>query len=148
MRDENGYSQKRLAEYTAKSGGEISKLLALLELDPAVQKIAREDDAGRLGCRHLYPLTRLTPVSQQQAIAKIQRDQLTAAQVERLAVEMKGDERGPRKRGAPVKQLRFRTGAASVTVTFRKRDVSTTEVAAALDEARAQVGAPSRADAS
>ena len=119
----------------------------MLELDPAVQKIAREDDTGRLRCRHLYPLTQLTPISQRQAIAKIQRDGLTAAQVERLAAEMKDDDRVPRKRGAPVKQLRFRTGAASVTVTFRKRDVSTTEVAAALDEARAQVEASSRPDA-
>ena len=138
LRDENGYSQKRLAEYTGKSKSDISKLLALLELDPAVQKIAREDSTGRLGRRHLYPLIQLPPTSQQKAIARIQRDEPTAAQVEQLVVRMMDEKHGVKKRGAPVKRLQFRTATATVTVVFRKRDVSPDEIVSALDEARGQ----------
>ena len=54
LRDANGYSQQDLARETGKSEGEISKLLAILDLDPAVQKAAREDQSGRITRRHLY----------------------------------------------------------------------------------------------
>ena len=43
-----------------------------------------------------------------------------------------------------MRHFRFPTGAATVTVTCRKKDISTAEVATALDEARAQLGEPYR----
>ena len=59
LRDANGYTQKDLARATGKSEGEISKLLAILELDPAVQKAARQDETGRITKRHLYAVAKL-----------------------------------------------------------------------------------------
>ena len=142
LRDANGYTQKRLAQETGKSEAEISKLLALLDLDPAVQKIARDANTGSLGRRHLYPLTKLRPADQRRVVQQVQNERLTAAQVEVLARSIRRTGEEPKKRGAPVKHFRFPTGAATVTVTFRKKDISTAEVATALDEARAQLGEP------
>lgn len=54
LRNANKYSQRDLARETGKSEGEISKLLAILQLDPTAQKVAREDQTGRVTRRHLY----------------------------------------------------------------------------------------------
>ena len=139
LRDAGGYSQKRIAEETGKSQGEISKLLSLLELDPEVQRAAREDITGRITKSHLYAVTKLPPEGQRKWIALVERDGLTMAELDKLVERQRVRPGEPKRRGAPVKQVRFSTSAATVTVTFRKRDVSSSDVAAALDEARLQV---------
>jgi len=64
----------------------------------------------------------------------------SAVELERLVAEGQNRQAQPKKRGAPVRQIRFATSAATVTVTFRKKNVSNAEVASALDEARTQIG--------
>jgi ParB family transcriptional regulator, chromosome partitioning protein len=84
LRDANGWSQKQLADETGKPEAEISKLLKLLELEPSVQKEARDDATGALSFRHLYNIARL-PLTDQAAIASAVRQQgLSAVETERL----------------------------------------------------------------
>src|SRR5205807_2031483 len=53
LREANGYSQKELAVATSKPESEISRLLSLLRLDPAVQQEARNDPQATFTRRHL-----------------------------------------------------------------------------------------------
>src|SRR5205085_10342630 len=46
LRDANGYTQKQLAVLTGKPESEVSRLLSLLKLDPAVQVEARSESGG------------------------------------------------------------------------------------------------------
>jgi hypothetical protein len=59
--------------------------------------------------------------------------------MEELAAERVQSLRGHKRRGAPVSHHRFSTSQALVSVTFRKKDVTTKDILAALDEARLQV---------
>jgi ParB/RepB/Spo0J family partition protein len=87
LRDTNRYAQKDLARETGKSEGEISKLLALLSLDPAVQKLAREDHTGRISRRHLYAVRCLPAEQQLTLIRKAQEEGVPAADMELLAAK-------------------------------------------------------------
>lgn len=44
--------------------------------------------------------------------------------------------------GAPVHRRRFQTSHATITITFHKREVSTEDILAALDEVQLRVRAP------
>jgi len=147
LRDGAGFSQKRIAKETGKSEGEISKLLSLQQLDAEVQKATREDTTSRITKSHLYALTKLPPEAQRKLIALVQRDGLTTAELEKLVEREHVRPGKPKRRGALVKHLRFSTSAATVTVTFRKRDVTNSHVASALDEALVQVGESRQKDA-
>jgi len=140
LRDASGFSQKDLALHTGKSEGEISKLLSILTLDPAVQKLARDDSTGRITKRHLYAVARLDQSDQRRFIAKALAEGLTAAELERLAEAKCQERRSAKRSGAPVKNIRFKTSVATVTVTFRKKNVTDADVVAALDEARERAG--------
>lgn len=142
LRDANGYSQQDLARETGKSEGEISKLLAILDLDPAVQKAAREDQSGRITRRHLYAIRALPADRQLTLLRRAQQEIMTAADIEHLAAKESDGPQSHRRRGAPVSHHRFSTSQATVSLTFRKRDVTTGDILAALDEARHQVGSP------
>jgi len=49
---------------------------------------------------------------------------------------------GRKRRGTPASHRRFDTAHATVTVAFHKKDVTTEDILAALEEARLQVGQP------
>jgi len=140
LRDASGFSQKDLALHTGKSEGEISKLLSILTLDPAVQKLARDDATGRITKRHLYAVARLQKSTQTEVIQQSLGDGLTAAEVEKLVDSKRKEASMSKKIGAPVKNVRFKTLAATVTVTFRRNTWTDADIAAALDEARAKLG--------
>jgi ParB family transcriptional regulator, chromosome partitioning protein len=140
--DANSYSQQDLARETGKSKGEISKLLALLELDPIVQKVAREDTSGRITRRHLYAVRSLPTGEQLTIIQKTQQESLTAEDVERIVANQAESLEGRKRRGAPVSHHRFSTSHASVTITFRKKEVTTEDILTALEEVRFQVCPP------
>jgi len=144
LRDANGYSQKQLARETGKSEGEISKLLALLDLDPEVQKLAREDTTGRISRRHLYAIRSLPPDQQLSLIRKAQHEGITAADMEQLAAKQVATLRGERRRGAPVSYQRFQTSHARVSFTFRKKAITADDILTAIDEVRLQVCSPMR----
>ena len=142
LRDANGLAQKQIAEATGKSEGEISKLLALLDLAPEVQKLAREDDSGRISKRHLYAVRSLPFPDQQAIIERVREHALSAEDTEKIVARTIERTRGVGRRGSPVSHHRFTTSHATVSVTFRKKDVTAADICAALDEARAQVALP------
>lgn len=137
MRDENGYNQKQIAQQTGKSEGEISKLLALLILDADVQKTAREDSTGRITKKHLYTVIGLEGEDQRRLIGKVQNEGLTTTELKKHAQRASSTHTQQKRPGAPVKQARFNTTSATVTVTFRRQNVTDDDIIAALDEARA-----------
>jgi len=140
LRDGAGMSQKQIAQDTGKSEGEISKLFALLDLSPAVQKLARDDSTGRITKRHLYAVRALPPDRQEAIIRKTQEHGLTAHETEKLVSREEERLQGaPGRRGAPVSYHRFRTANATVSLTFRKKEVTTDDILGALDEVRAIV---------
>lgn len=145
LRDANAYSQRDLARETGKSEGEISKLLALLELDPAVQKVARDDQTGRITRRHLYAVRSLPPEDQLSLVRRAQEEVITASDMEQLAAKRSEALTGRKRRGAPVSHHRFQTSRATVGITFRKKEVTTDDILGALDEVRLQVCPPTAA---
>jgi len=135
LRDANGYNQARIAEVTGKSESEVSRLLKLLTLEPAVQKEARDEPTGLLSRRHLFALSRLPPAEQTATAAQIRARRLSATDAETLVARpLRAG--GPRARaGAAVTRIKYVTTKAVVQLTFRKQDVSPDDVIAALTEA-------------
>ena len=135
----NGLSQREIAQATAKSEDEISKTLSLLDLDPAVQKLARDDTTGHVTKRHLYAVRQLPPDRQQKLIAKIQSQGITADEAEKIASKEKERLEGRARPGAPFSCHRFRTTQATVSLTFRRKDTGREDILRALDEVREQL---------
>jgi ParB/RepB/Spo0J family partition protein len=106
LRDSNGYTQRDLARETGKSEGEISKLLALLDLDPTVQKMAREDESGHISRRHLYAIRVLPAKDQLFLIRKVQESGMTATELEERATKKANETAGIKRRDAPVSHHR------------------------------------------
>jgi ParB family chromosome partitioning protein len=146
LRDANSYSQRDLARETGKTEGEISKLLAILDLDPAVQKLARDDQTGRISRRHLYAIRALPAERQLSLLRRAQQEATTAINMEELAAKETNGPPCHRRRGAPVSHHRYSTSQAIVSLTFRKKDVTTEDILASLDEVRFQVRPPTMGD--
>lgn len=142
LRDANGYTQKQLAEETGKPESEISRLLSLQRIEPSVQKLARDASGGQFTKRHLVNLARLGPDAQQKMAHEIKDRKLTALETEEAVTRQLPDATGRRKRGAPTTHLRYATAQATVTLNFRKRNVTATDILAALDEVRMKVAKP------
>lgn len=140
LRDANHWTQQQLAEQTGKSKGEISKLLSILDLDPEVQSAARGASAGHLSKRHLYALSRLPVPLQKTVLTRVERDNLTAVDVERLALREARRQEEAAHRGPPVFRRTFRTSRAHVSFVFRSNDISDKDVLQALHEVRRQLG--------
>lgn len=139
LRDANKLTQQDLVERTGKSKGEVSKLLSILSLDPQVQRDARDDTTGRITKRHLYSLSRIPAQKQLEVLKRVRRDELSATDTERLVLRMQGSRDKPKKRGAPVTTRRFATKDATVVLTYRKKDVSDTDLLTTLREVRSQI---------
>lgn len=147
LRDANGYSQKQLADLTGKPGSEISRLLSLLKLNPAVQQAARREETGALSRRHLIALAQLPAPDQEGALEAVQVKNLTALDTERFVQEAKSRRLGEKRRGAPAgEKLRYRTSKATVTLAFRRKEVTAEDIHAALDEVREQVDCAEETD--
>ena len=142
LRDANSLSQRDIARETGKSEGEISKLLALLDLDPAVQTVARDDQTGRISRRHLYAIRALPTERQLTLLRRAQQEAMTAIDMEQLAAKETEEPASHRRRGAPVSHHRYSTSQATVSLTFRKKDVTTEDILAAIEEVRSQVHPP------
>lgn len=140
LRDAHSYSQKQLAEVTGKPESEISRHLALLKLDPNVQKATRKDTSGTFTRRHLNAIAQLPQEDQQEVMIAVRERNLTAVDTEHTVQEKKARLKGTKTRGAPPAHLRrFRTSLAMVTITSRKRQLSEDEILTALDEVRTQI---------
>lgn len=138
IRDTNKLTQDALAKLTGKPKGEISKLLALLSLAPAVQKRAREDST--FSRRQLYAVSQVAPDRQVEIIKEVERRGLKVVETEEL---VRREKQPSSRRGTPhMTMRRFQTSAAIVTISFRKRSVGDADVVTALDEAREQLTSP------
>lgn len=143
LRDAFQYTQKQLAEHTSKPESEISRVLSLLKLNPAVQREARQDETGTITKRHLTALGQLPSDEQPQVLQAVKEQGLTAMQTERVVKEKKSAKTtGSAKRGAPTRQRRYKTAKAIVVLSFRKKDVTTEDIVAVLDEVKEQVLLP------
>ena len=139
LHDANGYSQRDLAREIGTSAQQISKVLSLLKLDPAVQTIAREDCSGRLTRCHLYAIRNLRPEEQLELIRRAQSEALTAVQTEHLAAKRRIARLGRRRRRRPPPPYTFETTKAVVRVTFRRKGVTQQDVVAALENTLRQI---------
>ena len=140
LRDAFGYTQRQLAAVLAKPESEVSRLLSLLKLNPAVQREARSDTSDLLTRRHLTAIATLRPEDQQEAMIEVRERRLTAVDTERRVRETRTRRDGVKPAGAPVGvRFRFTTEEATVTVVFRRRGVGADEVATALEQAKAQL---------
>jgi hypothetical protein len=139
LRDAEGLSQQELAAKIGKSPGEISKILSLLELDPAVQKMARQDRTGRIGRRHLYAVRGLPPSRQQSLIRRVQQGGMTADQLDQVTVKRSAGDAGKTSRGSRTASKRFKTSQATVTIVFRKDNVTRRDILDAIRELRARL---------
>jgi ParB/RepB/Spo0J family partition protein len=136
LRDTNHYTQTDLARETGKSKGEISKLFAILELAPAVQKIAREDQTGHVTRRHLFALRPL-PVEQQiTLLQRVQHEDLTADAVEQIVRSETALPSATQPRPATFASRRFKTPRAVVSFTARRKSITDDDILAAMDEIR------------
>lgn len=140
LRDANQWTQHQLAEQTGKSKGEISKLLSILDLDPEVQSLARADTSGLLSKRHLYAISRIPIPMQKTLLSRVQRDNLTAVDVEHIAARQASRQEDAARAGPPVFRRSFRTSRAHVSFVFRSHDISDDDVLHALQEVRRQLG--------
>ncbi len=135
LRDARQCTQKELAKLVQKPESEISKLLALLKLNPLAQRLAREDSSGLLSRQHLLAIQKLPSEQQPGAISSVRDAGLSAADTEHFVERTL--ERDTVKRGAPTGfRRRYKTNDAVVIVSFRKARPSVGEIQNALDEAR------------
>lgn len=142
LRDANRYSQNDLARETGKSKGEISKLFALLDLDPAVQKIARSDQSGRITRRHLYAIRPLPAPAQIALLGRIQREDLTVDALEQIVRAQSPRPEGSRPSPAAHARRQFKTERAVVSFSARRRELSDDDILAAMDEVRERLLSP------
>lgn len=136
LRDRNGFSQKELSRETGKPESDISKFLKLLDLEPAVQKDARNDASGVLTFRHLYNVARLERAEQSAVVAAVREQRMSAVETEKLVQRTVKQRTAAPRRGAPLTKVEYVTAKAKVTLTFRKKAVEKEDILAALEEAR------------
>jgi hypothetical protein len=139
LRDVSGYSQRGLARYVGRTEGAVSKILALLEVDPAVRRMACRDRSGRITRRHLYAVRGLPPREQRNLIQEVLRNGISAMEFEQLVARRSDGRTGRKRRGRRVTRQRFTTSAATVTFAFRKKPVTDSDILRALTEVRAKV---------
>jgi ParB family chromosome partitioning protein len=140
LRDQRGYSQQEIARLLGKSKGEVSKFLSLLTLAPTIQAECRQESTGALSRKHLEALARLPDAQQAQAYAQVKERRLTGRETERLVSRTLARQAGPgRGGGAAGTVFRYGTAKATVTVQFRRAQVTADDQLEALDSARRQV---------
>ena len=142
LRDANGYSQTDLVRETGKSKGEISKLFAILDLNPAVQKIAREDQSGHITRRHLYAIRPLSVERQLALLTRAQREDMTVDTLEQIVRAETHKDSPTRPRSPATACRRFKTPHATVCFSSRRRQITDSDILAAMDEVRARLEAP------
>ena len=138
LRDANGYTQVQLAAVTGKSQGEISKTLGILDLDPEVQAIARNDSTGLVSRRHLLAIRDFPVARQIKLLSGVQDGRYTAEALELLYANATKN-RSETGRRHNFQRRTFKTRHATVRFEFRKPDVNGHDIIEALREIKRQV---------
>lgn len=142
LKNEFTMSIGKIAAVTGKSLGEVSKLIALVErVAPEVQERVRQLADASLTKRHLYALTQLEPKQQMRLAQRIEREQLTAADTERLVRAGLDFPTTPARpsRGRPRKHVRLATKYGMVQLTPNDPTFDDQTLVAMLHEARRQL---------
>ena len=141
LRDEHGLTQDDITRLTGKPKSEVSRLLSIQKVTPAIQQEARADDSGALSRRHLIAVAQLPAEKQPKFVDKIRSGHLSATETEREATRWKHGHTGQAARGVRSVVRRYVVGPATVQISFRKRDVTPEDVLHVLDRVRSMVEA-------
>ena len=128
LRDQHRLTQDDIARLTGKPKSEISRLLSIQKVAPAIQQQARTTEAGKLSRRHLIAVAQLPADEQPEFVDKIRAGQLSATESEREAARWKQSRTGEPTRGSRSTVRRYLVGPATVQITFRKRQVTDDDV--------------------
>ena len=148
LRDLHGLTQDDIARLTGKPKSEISRLLSLQKVAPAIQQAVRTDESGTLSRRHLVAVAQLPVDEQPGLVEKIRGGGLSATETEREAARWKQQRTGQAARGVRAVIRRYVVGPATIQITFRKREVTPSDVLNVLDRVRGMVERDAEAEAS
>ena len=139
LRDQHRLTQDDIARLTGKPKSEISRLLSIQKVAPAIQQQARTAEAGTLSRRHLIAVAQLPADEQPRFVDKIRAGQLSATEAERHVARWKQSQNGQSARGGRSTVRRFLVGPATVQITFRKREVTDDDVLDVLERVMGMV---------
>ena len=142
LKSEFKMTMAEIARLTGKSVGEVAKLIALVEkVVPDVQHRVREMGDASLTKRHLYTLSQLPPNEQKRLAGRIEREQLTALETERLVRAGLEPARREvaRSVGRPQKHVRIATRFGMVQLTPADPHFNDETLLAMLREARREI---------
>lgn len=142
LKNEFGMTFAEIAKLTGKSIGEVGKLIALVEkVVPEVQERVREVGDASLTKRHLYTLSQLPPAEQKRLAGRIEREQLTVQETERLVrAGLEPIRRQEvRSAGRPRKHVRIATKFGVVQLTPADPHFTDETLVAMLREARREI---------
>lgn len=130
-----------IAQFTGKSIGEVAKFIALVErVIPEVQQRVRKLGDTSLTKRHLYTLSQLDGDNQKRLAARIEREQLTAQETERLVrAGLDPSTTVKRRAGRPRKHLRIPTKYGVVQLSPDDPGFTDETLLAMLREARREL---------
>jgi len=144
LKSEFNMTLAEIARLTGKSIGEVGKLIALVEkVVPEVQERVREVGNASLTKRHLYTLSQLPPAEQKRLAGRIEREQLTVIETERLVRAGLEPARREevRSAGRPRKHVRVATKFGLVQLTPADPHFTNETLLAMLREARREISA-------
>jgi len=139
LRDKHELTQDDIARLTGKPKSEISRLLSIQKVAPAIQQQARTAEAGTLSRRHLVAIAQLPADEQPTFVDKIRTGQMSATEAEREAARWKQSRTGQPARGGRSVVRRYLVGPATVQITFRKRQVTDDDVLDVLERVMGMV---------
>jgi ParB family chromosome partitioning protein len=142
LKNESHMTLAEIARLTGKSIGEVGKFIALVErVVPEVQQRVRKVADSSLTKRHLYTLSQLPPDQQNRLAARIEREQLTVSETERLV--RAGLEPAKHQQshsvGRPRKHVRIATKYGLVQLTPNDEHYTDEILLAMLQEARREL---------
>lgn len=135
LRDIHGLNQEQIASLTGKPKSEVSRLLSLQKATQRTQQAIRSDTTGTFSRRHAMAVASLPTAKQSHLVERIQREQLTAIEAERAAVQLLREATGRRTEDARGTERKFAIGSATVVVRFRKSGATDAEVVDVLTKA-------------
>ena len=141
LKSEFGMTPAEIAKLTGKSIGEVAKLIALVErVVPEVQERVRVIGEASLTKRHLYTLSQLPPDQQKRLAGRIEREQLTVLETERLVrAGLEPAKRRTHSVGRPRKHIRIPTKFGLVQLIPTDPQFTDETLLAMLREARREL---------
>ena len=140
LRDQQHYTQKEIAELTGKPESEISKILSLLKINPALQQQYRQDKTALLSRRHLESIAKLPEADQVSFHVQVQQQGLTAKETEQLVQQTLRPKETTKKNDSPFGTKRkIVTPKGVVYVVLRRKDVELNDILEVLDLAKKRV---------